>query len=133
MTPLAPQDLVLLQDTFNDRDMSQLAKFRPKWRGPFQIKIAHTKVYYQIKELDRTPLPNTIASNRLKIFYPRGEAMDQRINQEHSNKDSNAGLPIKQPPNNYNQDIPQAPARRVIRVQIPLKPNIDRSEYQKFH
>jgi hypothetical protein len=32
--------------------------------------------------------------------------MDQRINQEHSNKDLNAGLPIEQLLNNYNQDIP---------------------------
>jgi hypothetical protein len=113
--------------------MSRLAKFRPKWRGPFRIKIAHTKGYYQIKELDGTPLPNMIAGDRLKIFYPRGKAIDQRIDQEHSNKDLNAGLPIEQPPNNYKQDIPQALARRVIRVQIPLKPNIDRLEYQKFY
>lgn len=131
-TPLAPQDLVLLRDTFSDGDMSRLAKFRPKWRGPFRIKIVHAKGYYQVEELDGTPLGGTIAGDRLKIFYPRDKTISQRVDQERPGRGSNAEPPIEQPQNGYEQDIPQAPTRKAIEVRIPLKPNIERSAYRKF-
>ena len=62
---------VLLHETWLDSQMGHKGALR--WTGPY---IVHRRLHdttYQLRELDGTVMRNSIAANRLKVFYYREE------------------------------------------------------------
>jgi len=49
-------------------------KINDRWHGPYRIReVAEDSIFYRLEELDGTPLTSSIAGNRLKRFFVRGE------------------------------------------------------------
>jgi len=113
--PLAAGDLVLLRDSFHETDRSTLTKFLPKWTGPFRIKNAHQKGWYNLEELDGTPFRSHTPGNRLKRFIQRTtvelrelQAENEELLEEglpdQSQSESEGELP--ETSQKYGQDVP---------------------------
>jgi len=81
-------DLVLLKDSFTANDKSTVAKFKPKWQGPFRINKAGKKGWYNLAELDGTKFRSQTPGNRLKKFQQRKhmelELIDELLGQDRT-------------------------------------------------
>jgi hypothetical protein len=104
-------DLVLLRDSYHENNRSVLTKFLPKWQGPFRIRAANEKGWYNLEELDGTPFRSHTPGNRLKKFHQRAQMDLERIDQDLGVED--AEDPSEEPPVDeteplYGQDIPPA-------------------------
>jgi hypothetical protein len=143
-TRLQQGDLVLLRDSYHENDRSVLTKFLPKWQGPFKIRTANEKGWYNLEELDGTPFRSHTPGNRLKKFHQRttidleeanaywtreegaeriSEARDQLEAQDFDrespvHEDGNSQAENEQSPS-YGQDIPTPPPQKA-------QPNKDR-------
>ena len=67
-------DLVLLINDELLLSRNRQKKINDRWRGPYRIReVAEDSTFYRLEELDGTPLTSSIAGNRLKRFFIRGE------------------------------------------------------------
>ena len=65
-------DLVLVYDS--SLQTNRNTKLNDRWRGPFRVvEKAENSTFYQLEELDGTPLSGTTAGDRVKKFYTRKE------------------------------------------------------------
>ena len=105
----------MLRDSFHETDRSTLTKFLPKWTGPFRIKNAHQKGWYNLEELDGTPFRSHTPGNRLKRFIQRTtvelrelQAENEELLEEglpdQSQSESEGELP--ETSQKYGQDVP---------------------------
>lgn len=69
-TPIEKGDLVLTYDVKQiDQDKSKDTKLLYSWLGPFRVvKAVQEKGYYNLEELDGTPIRRSYAGNRIKKF-----------------------------------------------------------------
>lgn len=70
--PLAAGDFVLVHDTALKTAFTR--KMANRWYGPFRVLRQHAKGSYFLTELDGTPRYTPVAANRLRQYYPKGDA-----------------------------------------------------------
>lgn len=122
---LAIGDLVLLRDSPADADMSTIANFRPKWRGPYRISFVGSKGWYKLQELDGVPFRSHTPGDRVKKFYPRAEAelIEATRRWEIAEQDTQ---------HEQNQEQQQARQPVGVQVRIPKKADFDPGDYQAY-
>jgi hypothetical protein len=116
-TKLQAGDSVLLRDSFHENDRSTLTKFLPKWQGPFRIRKANEKGWYNLEELDGTPFRSHTPGTRLKQFRQRttvdlkkadahwAKIEEQRRVEQLSDNEQDPEIENTEP--SYGQDIPE--------------------------
>jgi len=66
-------DLVLMHNTIVSGTRALATKLDDRWFGPYRIREVPTdSTYYRLEELDGVHLEETVAGNRLKLFFADG-------------------------------------------------------------
>ena len=84
-TSIKEDDLVLMHNTKNERDMLRNNTLRFQWLGPYHIqKTMNDRESYYLEKLDGTEIKDSCAGDQIRRYYPQTKML--QIEQEEENE-----------------------------------------------